>query len=138
MSSTHADTPDVAAGTDAEHLDDHSAAHHGGDHHPTPAQYVQIAIVLAVLTALEVATYVVEFGALFVPTLLFLMVVKFALVVSWFMHLRFDSRVFRRFLVIGVVLAVSVFFIVLATFREPEGVNSSGEAARIVLAFTQR
>jgi hypothetical protein len=35
-------------------------AEHG--HHPTPREYVHIALVLAVLTALEVSTYFVDFG----------------------------------------------------------------------------
>ena len=128
MSATH-DT--VSAGT--EETVEQTAHEHHGDH-PTPAQYVQIALVLAVLTALEVFTYVIDFGIAFLPTLMFLMVTKFALVVAWFMHLRFDSRVFRRFLVIGIVLALAVYSAVLAMFAEPEGANSFGDTAALALA----
>ena len=49
-------------------------------------------MILAVLTALEVATYYVDVGGALVPTLIGLSVVKFALVVMWFMHLKFDAR----------------------------------------------
>jgi cytochrome c oxidase subunit IV len=35
--------------------------HHAG-HHPTPRDYVRIAVILAILTALEVSTYFVDFG----------------------------------------------------------------------------
>ena len=49
------------------------------------------------------------------PVLLILMTIKFVMVVSLFMHLRFDSRVFRWFFVSGIVLAVVVYTIVLTT-----------------------
>jgi cytochrome c oxidase subunit 4 len=86
-------------------------------HHPTPRKYVTIAIVLAVITAGEVAIYYVEsIRSLLVPTLIVFAFLKFFLVVSWFMHLRFDSRVFRRLFVTGLVLAFGVFMAVLASF----------------------
>jgi len=86
--------------------------------HPTEAQYVLIALFLAALTAIEVAVYYIEAlkGAL-VPILLTFAVVKFTTVVAFFMHLRFDSRLFRRLFVLGLVLAVFVFTIVLTTFH---------------------
>ncbi len=45
-----------------------------------------------------------------------LAVVKFALVVLWFMHLKFESRLFMRLFVTGLVLALTLFAVVLATF----------------------
>ena len=42
-----------------------------------------------------------------------LSVVKFALVVLWFMHLRFDNPIFKRIFVFGLMLAVVVYLIVL-------------------------
>ncbi len=44
-------------------------------------------------------------------------IVKFTTVVAFFMHLRFDSRLFRRLFVLGLVLAIFVFTIVLTTFH---------------------
>ncbi|HEX2049823.1 MAG TPA: cytochrome C oxidase subunit IV family protein [Actinomycetota bacterium] len=85
--------------------------------HPGPRQYVGIAVVLAVVTLAEVAIYYVEALAdLLVPFLIAFAVVKFALVALWFMHLRFDSNVFKRLFVTGIVLALSVFGIVLWVF----------------------
>ena len=75
----------------------HGKAHEHGEAHEhgmSNAGYVKIAILLAVLTAIEVATYYVDFGALFLPTLLVLMSVKFFIVVSYFMHLKFDNKIF--------------------------------------------
>jgi len=43
--------------------------------------------------------------------------VKFTVVVAFFMHLRFDNRLFRRFFITGVCLALFVFTIVLTTFH---------------------
>jgi cytochrome c oxidase subunit IV len=45
-----------------------------------------------------------------------LMAIKFALVVLWFMHLRFDSAIYKRMFVAGLALALSVFIVVLVTF----------------------
>jgi cytochrome c oxidase subunit IV len=87
------------------------------DHHPSPRQYVTIAVVLVLVTALEVAIYYVEaLGDLLVPLLIAFAFIKFFLVVTWFMHLRFDSALFRRLFVTGLVLAMAVFGIVLAVF----------------------
>lgn len=90
---------------------------HAELHHPTPQQYVKVAIVLSVVTAFEVGVYYIEaIGGLLVPLLLLFAVIKFVLVVLWFMHLRFDSRLFRRLFVTGLAFALIVFAIVLATF----------------------
>ncbi len=92
---------------------------HGGHDHPGERTYVGIAVILAVLTAAEVATYYFEdqLGGLLVPSLIVMMIVKFVLVVAWFMHLRFDSNLFTRMFVSGLVLAVGVYLVTLATFR---------------------
>ena len=87
----------------------------GGEHgaHPTDVQYMLVALILAVLTAIEVTiSYAKGLGDFSAPLLLILAAIKFFLVVSFFMHLRFDNRVFRRLLVTGVVLAITVYTIV--------------------------
>ncbi|MDP9226283.1 MAG: cytochrome C oxidase subunit IV family protein [Actinomycetota bacterium] len=89
---------------------------HDAPHHPTPRQYVTIAVVLAVITAIEVTIYyVTAVKDLLVPMLLTMSVIKFALVALWFMHLRFDSHVFRRLFLIGIGLALTVFAVVLVS-----------------------
>ena len=85
--------------------------------HPGPKQYVFVAVWLAIATAIEVAWYYLDVPHLLFATLLLILAfVKFSLVVLWFMHLRFDSRIFRRLFVTGLILAISVYFIVLVTF----------------------
>jgi cytochrome c oxidase subunit 4 len=87
------------------------------EHHPSPRQYVNIAIILAIVTAAEVAIYYISaLEDFLIPLLIVFSAIKFILVVSWFMHLKFDSRVFRRLFVAGLVLAFSVFAVVLMNF----------------------
>lgn len=81
-------------------------------HHPKVSEYVEIGIILAVLTAIEVALFYLPVPReVAVPSLIGLTIVKFALVVMWFMHLRFDSKVFSRMLVAGIVLAAVLYAI---------------------------
>jgi cytochrome c oxidase subunit 4 len=86
--------------------------------HPGPRQYVVVAVVLAVVTGMEVALFYMDFlpSPVVVGALLVLMALKFATVALWFMHLRFDSPIYKRLFLTGIVLALSVFVIVLLTF----------------------
>jgi cytochrome c oxidase subunit 4 len=98
----------------------HGTESHDGEHadgHFSDKQYIQIALILAALTAIEVSTYFVDFGPLFMPTLLILMVVKFVIVVSFFMHLKFDNKIFTWIFYTGLILAIGVYCAFLATFR---------------------
>ena len=79
--------------------------------------YILIAFILLALTLLEVSTYFWDFGDFAVPMLLFLMVMKFTIVVAYFMHLRFDNRLFTYLFVGGLILAVSVYLVLLTIFR---------------------
>ena len=85
--------------------------------HPGVAEYVSIGVILAVITGIEVGLFFAGAPrAVSVPTLLFLTVLKFGLVVGWFMHLRFDNRLFRRLLMAGVAIALAVFGVVGTIF----------------------
>jgi cytochrome c oxidase subunit 4 len=86
-------------------------------HHPGPAEYVTIGAILAVLTAIEVLLYYVRAApAITIPALLALTFLKFALVVLWFMHLRFDHKIFARIFASGIAIAVVVYGITISTF----------------------
>ncbi len=39
----------------------------------------------------------------------------------WFMHLRFDSRTYSRFFVMGLAGAITLFLVMLMTFRVFQG-----------------
>ena len=103
--------------TATEHATHAEHAEHGESHGASDKQYIVIAIILAVLTAIEVSTYYVDFGPLFMPTLLVLMVVKFVIVVSYFMHLKFDNKLFSWLFYSGLFLAIAVYVGALATFK---------------------
>jgi cytochrome c oxidase subunit 4 len=93
--------------------------HHAPEHtHPSVVKYVGIAILLAIITALEVALYYIHMPeALLVVMLLILATLKFALVAAFFMHLKFDSPVLRRVFVLGIILAGVVYTVALFTLR---------------------
>ena len=109
MSDTDTDQHEV-------HVDPHGAAALEHDH-PKDSLYVLIAVILAAMTAMEVSTYYLDFGPLFLPVLLTLMVVKFVLVVLFFMHLKFDAKIFGRLFWAGFFLAVIVYCVALSTFH---------------------
>ncbi len=52
-----------------------------------------------------------------IPLLFLFAAIKFTLVVLWFMHLRFDSRTYARFFVMGLAGAITLFLIVLIIFQ---------------------
>jgi cytochrome c oxidase subunit IV len=91
-------------------------------HHPEPRQYVVVAVILAIVTAAEVAIYYISaLQDLIVPFLIAFALIKFILVALWFMHLRFDSRLFRRLFVTGILLAMAIFAVVLVFFATHGG-----------------
>jgi cytochrome c oxidase subunit 4 len=101
--------------------------------HPGPREYVIVSVVLAIATLVEVGLFYIprSWGiprGVIIGLLLFFMAAKFALVVLWFMHLRFDSPLFRRLFVTGLLLAIAVYLIVLLSFR-------TLEFGEVVLAF---
>jgi cytochrome c oxidase subunit 4 len=93
--------------------------------HPGPRRYVQIAAILAVLTAMEVELsylhkqwhYVEQRTWVVIPPLIILAIVKFTLVAAFFMHLRFDNRIFTVFFAGGIAVALTVFIAILSIQR---------------------
>ena len=86
--------------------------------HPSELQYIKVGIVLALITITEVAVfYVPPLAPLLVWLLLPMMVLKFGLVALWFMHLRFDNKLFRRLFLTGIFFALGVYSVVIVTLR---------------------
>jgi heme/copper-type cytochrome/quinol oxidase subunit 4 len=84
--------------------------------------YVLTALFLAFLTVVEVLTYAFpDFpawsGNLVIVVLMILMAIKFFVVVHIFMHLRFDKPILSWIFWAGLILAGSVYFAALCTFR---------------------
>jgi cytochrome c oxidase subunit 4 len=86
--------------------------------HPDPIQYVVIGLTLAFITLVEVALYYIDLNFEFlVMTLLVLSLLKFMLVVGFFMHLRFDNKVFSVLFFGGLLLAIAVFTVAITTLE---------------------
>jgi cytochrome c oxidase subunit 4 len=86
--------------------------------HPSPFKYVMIAVILCVVTALEIGVSYMEGSipdGLIVVLLMVMAVMKFAVVAAYYMHLVTDRPIFRRFFVLGIVSAVILYLIVLST-----------------------
>jgi cytochrome c oxidase subunit 4 len=99
---------------------------HGEGGHASVGFYWLIGIVLAVLTALEVGAYYgSEFlGSLEVPVLLGLSIAKFVLVVMFFMHLKFDSKVFTLVFMAGLVLGVFMVGALITLYHVVPGLGA--------------
>lgn len=96
-----------------QHVEFHE--HHA--EHPSARKYVGIAVLLGIVTAIEVAIYYFNLPDwALVAGLMVFAVIKFSYVARWFMHLKFDERVFRMLFVTGLLTALAVFAIVLTLF----------------------
>ena len=94
----------------ASHAGEESDHHAMGEEHahPTWSTYWKIALILTAITILEVwAYYVPSFVAsrAFVPALLIMSAVKFVIVVMYYMHLKFDHKLFRALFVGPLIIA---------------------------------
>jgi cytochrome c oxidase subunit IV len=107
-------TTEHVAGTEVE------GDHHAHDGHvPKDSYFIKIALILALVTALETSTYWWPEGAQSwaIPALLIMMGIKFVMIVSIFMHLKFDSKIFTFMFYTGLVLAIFVYMVFLFTFQ---------------------
>jgi cytochrome c oxidase subunit 4 len=85
--------------------------------HPTAAIYLRVGVAMAIVDGLELAAYYAgSLGGSYLGWLMLLTAIQFGLIALWYMHLRFDSRVLSGLLVGGLLLAISVFIVVLAAF----------------------
>ncbi len=104
--------------TTTEHVEHAEHAGHDDTHgHKPNSFYIKVAAALAVVTALEVALYYLDLHSWYMPILMILMVVKFLTVVSVFMHLRYDNKIFSMLFYSGLILALVVYIVALLTFR---------------------
>lgn len=78
--------------------------------HPSLNAYVRIAIVLGIITAIEVAIYYIPaFEGVLVPLLIALSAVKFVIVVGYFMHLKFDDKMLTFIFSAALIASMAIF-----------------------------
>jgi cytochrome c oxidase subunit 4 len=79
--------------------------------------YVQIAMLLAVITGMEIVTVYLPFAAwLLVTALVVMSAVKFLFVIFYFMHLRWDKPFCTILFFIGLILGGGTMFGLLKLF----------------------
>ena|SRR5687768_11554597 len=97
---------------------DHTAM--GEKHeHPTWKQYKWVALILTVVTVIEVWIYYIpSFVAsrLFVPALLIMSAFKFAVVVAYYMHLKYDHKLFRALFIGPLIIAILTLIVLMFLF----------------------
>ena len=114
-------TNDVTTGDDLIDVTtiDSNPSHHG----VKDIVFLKVAILLAAVTAVEVAWSYLPWGdgaamtVLEVGGLLAMMGFKFYMVASVFMHLKWDSKLLTGFFYFGLGLAVAVYLAVLFVFE---------------------
>jgi cytochrome c oxidase subunit 4 len=85
--------------------------------HPTWREYKWVALILTLITAIEVWVYYTPFAqsSLFVPALLLMSAVKFGIVVLFYMHLKYDHKLFKALftgpLIIAMATLISLLFL---------------------------
>ena len=87
--------------------------------HPTWSTYWKVAVILTLITAVEVWVYYIpSFVAsrLFVPALLIMSAVKFVTVVLFYMHLRYDHKLFRVLFTGPLIIAMTTIVALLFLF----------------------
>jgi cytochrome c oxidase subunit 4 len=90
---------------------------HSEQHGLQPMQYVQIGIVLTLITVAELgASLWIDLGDALLPVLAVLSTVKFIMVIMLFMHLRFDDKLFTRIFLVSLALGGAVLFALFALF----------------------
>jgi cytochrome c oxidase subunit 4 len=92
--------------------------------HPTWKQYKWVALILTVITILEVwAYYIPSFvaSAAFVPSLLIMSAVKFAIVVLFYMHLKYDHKIFKALFTGPLIIAICTLIALMLVFGKFSG-----------------
>lgn len=94
-----------------------------GHHEPSKFHfYIQIAMILAVITGIEVVLIYLPIAKwLVVTTLIVLSTVKFMFVIFYFMHLRWDKVFCTILFFIGLVLASFTMYALMELFASDAG-----------------
>jgi cytochrome c oxidase subunit 4 len=115
-----ADHTHHAAAHEGQHAQAHPQAHAHHVHFPTWKQYRWVALILTVITIIEVWVYYTPFveHRLFVPSLLLMSAAKFAIVVMYYMHLKYDAKLFRALFVGPLVIAALTLVALMFLFGQ--------------------
>jgi cytochrome c oxidase subunit IV len=117
MTAEHRPPPPPSPASPPPAATGHGSASHGD--HASAGTYVKVAVILSIVTALEFGVlYIRALTPIVVPLLLVMSGAKFALVVMYFMHLRYDTRSLTA-LFVGPLLIATGLAIALMTLYGP-------------------
>ncbi|MCY7363159.1 MAG: cytochrome C oxidase subunit IV family protein [Ignavibacteria bacterium] len=101
-----------------EHADAHGHGHDDGHiavaHHPSYGVNILVWIGLLSLTAITVAVAGINLGSLALTVALMIALVKSMFVINFFMHLKFENKVFKIF--IGICMLTFIIVLILTFF----------------------
>ncbi len=91
--------------------------------HPTWKEYKWVALILTLITVVEVWIYYTPFSKtpFFVPVLLIMSVAKFTIVVMFYMHLKYDHKLFRALFTGPLTIAMATLISLLFLFSKFAG-----------------
>ena len=108
---------------DPKHEEHHANVDHAAmgieKEHPTWSTYWKVAVILTLITVAEVWVYYIPSivaSRAFVPMLLIMSAVKFFIVVAFYMHLRYDHKLFRALFTAPLIIAMTTIVALLFLF----------------------
>jgi cytochrome c oxidase subunit 4 len=105
--------------TSQHHVPEHGEEHALEHAHPGAKTYVIVGAILAVITMAEVYAYTqASLKGILVPLLLALSASKFAMVVGFYMHLRYDHPLFLGVFGFGLMVAGSIITALMFLFGQ--------------------
>ncbi len=96
------------------HTEEHNDGHIAEAHHPSYGVNILVWIGLLSLTAITVAVAGINLGSLALTVALVIALVKSMFVINFFMHLKFDNKVFKIFL--GICMITFIVVMILTFF----------------------
>jgi cytochrome c oxidase subunit 4 len=99
-------------------MNDHAPHADHVHEHPSWKQYKWVALWLTLITVFEVWIYYTSFKdtPYYVPLLLVLSATKFAIVVLFYMHLKYDHKLFKALFTGPLIIAVCTLLALFALF----------------------
>lgn len=86
--------------------------------HPNTGLYVKVALWLGLITGVEIVLSYVKLASwITITAMIALAMIKFVVVVGYFMHLKFDHPTLRKPFITGFVLAVLIYGVVLLNMQ---------------------
>jgi len=92
---------------------------HAAHAHPSGATYLKVAAILTIITVIEVWAYYIPAlvaSPLFNPSLIIMSALKFAIVVLFYMHLRYDHKLFKALFTGPLIIAMGTIMALLFLF----------------------